>query len=214
VAGCAAQPSPAIRAVSLPPTPTPSPTPPLLLFPACRPARLRPPGRVLLLQGRPRASGQVTGAGMVGTAQQAAAWTSPHWLSLPSRVPATLAMCPLRSLRLQRHSCIFCTRRHHQECTACSEHARACSPPAARLSPDLVVCSPLCVALTHHRAGDRINVNCVLPGAANTPFTTKVLGSKEKVQYILDRIPIKRLAGGCPVLSSPLTFALPTAASQ
>lgn len=52
---------------------------------------------------------------------------------------------------------------------------------------------------------DHINVNCVLPGAANTPFTTKVLSSKEKVDYVIERIPLNRLAepedfvGGCMV---------------
>mmetsp|Transcript_12922 Transcript_12922/g.31680 ORF Transcript_12922/g.31680 Transcript_12922/m.31680 type:complete len:284 (-) Transcript_12922:23-874(-) len=41
---------------------------------------------------------------------------------------------------------------------------------------------PLAKSLALAWAPDRINVNCVLPGAANTPFTTKVLGSKEKVR--------------------------------
>lgn len=35
--------------------------------------------------------------------------------------------------------------------------------------------------LTARRAGDNINVNCVLPGAANSAFSNKVLLDKAKV---------------------------------
>lgn len=53
---------------------------------------------------------------------------------------------------------------------------------------------PLAKSLALAWAGDKINVNCVLPGAANSPFTNRVLKDTAKVQYILDRIPMKRLA--------------------
>ena len=43
-------------------------------------------------------------------------------------------------------------------------------------------------------APDHINVNCILPGPANTPFTMRILNTKEKLDYIVDRIPLKRLA--------------------
>ena len=37
-------------------------------------------------------------------------------------------------------------------------------------------------------------MNCVLPGPANTPFVTKVIENPEKLKYILERIPVGRLA--------------------
>lgn len=53
---------------------------------------------------------------------------------------------------------------------------------------------PLAKSLALAWAPDHINVNCVLPGAANTPFSTRILNSPDKVKYIIDRIPLKRLA--------------------
>lgn len=53
---------------------------------------------------------------------------------------------------------------------------------------------PLAKSLALAWAPDHINVNCVLPGAANTPFSMRILNNPEKVKYIIDRIPLKRLA--------------------
>eukprot|EP00195_Chlamydomonas_chlamydogama_P017219 CAMPEP_0202900320 /NCGR_PEP_ID=MMETSP1392-20130828/11108_1 /ASSEMBLY_ACC=CAM_ASM_000868 /TAXON_ID=225041 /ORGANISM="Chlamydomonas chlamydogama, Strain SAG 11-48b" /LENGTH=339 /DNA_ID=CAMNT_0049586689 /DNA_START=129 /DNA_END=1148 /DNA_ORIENTATION=+ len=53
---------------------------------------------------------------------------------------------------------------------------------------------PLMKSLALAWAPDHINVNAVMPGAANTPFTMRVLYSKAKVDYMLERIPLKRLA--------------------
>ena len=53
---------------------------------------------------------------------------------------------------------------------------------------------PMTKSLALAWAQDHINVNCVLPGPANTPFTMKVLHNKEKLDYIINRIPLKRLA--------------------
>eukprot|EP00775_Hariotina_reticulata_P012363 gene12363-12498_t len=41
---------------------------------------------------------------------------------------------------------------------------------------------------------DHINVNVVLPGAVNSPFTKKILDNPEKLAYIKERIPLGRLA--------------------
>ncbi len=41
---------------------------------------------------------------------------------------------------------------------------------------------PMAKSLALAWAPDHINVNCVLPGPANTPFTTRVLNTKEKVR--------------------------------
>lgn len=53
---------------------------------------------------------------------------------------------------------------------------------------------PLGKSLALAWAKDGINVNLVLPGATNSPFTAKVLSSPEKVQYMMERIPLARLA--------------------
>ncbi|WIA14964.1 hypothetical protein OEZ85_001675 [Tetradesmus obliquus] len=53
---------------------------------------------------------------------------------------------------------------------------------------------PLAKSLALAWAPDGINVNVVLPGASNTPFTKKILNTPEKVQYMKERIPLGRLA--------------------
>ncbi|KAI8476783.1 MAG: short-chain dehydrogenase/reductase SDR [Monoraphidium minutum] len=53
---------------------------------------------------------------------------------------------------------------------------------------------PLAKSLALAWAKDGINVNVVLPGAVNTPFTTRVLDDPAKLAYILQRIPLGRLA--------------------
>ncbi|GBF89712.1 2-deoxy-D-gluconate 3-dehydrogenase [Raphidocelis subcapitata] len=53
---------------------------------------------------------------------------------------------------------------------------------------------PLTKSLALAWAKDQINCNLVLPGATNTPFTTRILDNPQKLQYILDRIPLGRLA--------------------
>lgn len=52
---------------------------------------------------------------------------------------------------------------------------------------------PLAKSLALAWAGDGINVNVVLPGAINTPFTRAVLNNPEKVAYMKERIPLGRL---------------------
>lgn len=53
---------------------------------------------------------------------------------------------------------------------------------------------PMAKSLALAWAPDGINVNVVMPGAVNTPFTTRVLDNPEKLAYILKRIPLGRLA--------------------
>jgi hypothetical protein len=53
-----------------------------------------------------------------------------------------------------------------------------------------ITCSPCC-----RPCWCSIQVNCLLPGAINTPFLDSVLNSKAKMDYLLHRIP----AGGCTV---------------
>lgn len=43
-------------------------------------------------------------------------------------------------------------------------------------------------------AKDGINVNAILPGAVNTPFTSTILDNPEKLRYMKERIPLGRLA--------------------
>ncbi|KAF8060462.1 LENG8 [Scenedesmus sp. PABB004] len=66
---------------------------------------------------------------------------------------------------------------------------------------------PLAKSLALAWAGDGINVNVVLPGATNTPFTTKVLDTPEKVAYIKSRIPLGRLAEPEDLVGPILFFA-------
>ncbi|GAB4816160.1 hypothetical protein N2152v2_003206 [Parachlorella kessleri] len=67
---------------------------------------------------------------------------------------------------------------------------------------------PLAKSLALAWAADGVQVNCLAPGAVNTPFTDPVLGSREKVEYILSRIPAGRLGvpedfvGPCVFLAS------------
>ncbi|KIZ03766.1 short-chain dehydrogenase/reductase SDR [Monoraphidium neglectum] len=66
--------------------------------------------------------------------------------------------------------------------------------------PQLAYCAskgaviPLAKSLALAWAKDGINVNVVLPGAVNTPFTTRILDDPHKLSYILNRIPLGRLA--------------------
>lgn len=66
--------------------------------------------------------------------------------------------------------------------------------------PQLAYCAskgallPLARSLALAWAKDGINVNVVLPGAVNTPFTTRILDDPQKLAYILNRIPLGRLA--------------------
>ena len=79
------------------------------------------------------------------------------------------------------------------------------NPPAAAAgthgyAPQAAYCAskgallPMSKSLALAWAPDHINVNCILPGPANTPFTMRILNTKEKLDYIVDRIPLKRLA--------------------
>ena len=52
-------------------------------------------------------------------------------------------------------------------------------PPSLSYSPALPAAPPVC----------SIQVNCLLPGAINTPFLDSVINSKAKMDYVLHRIP-------------------------
>ncbi|KAI7837634.1 hypothetical protein COHA_008558 [Chlorella ohadii] len=53
---------------------------------------------------------------------------------------------------------------------------------------------PLSKSLAVAWGKDNIQVNCLLPGAINTPFLDTVVNTKDKLDYLMDRIPAGKLA--------------------
>ncbi|KAL4436582.1 hypothetical protein ABPG75_003721 [Micractinium tetrahymenae] len=70
---------------------------------------------------------------------------------------------------------------------------------------------PLSKSLAVAWGKDNIQVNCLLPGAINTPFLdrARVLNTDEKVQYIMDRIPAGRLGVGEDLVGPAVFLASP-----
>lgn len=66
---------------------------------------------------------------------------------------------------------------------------------------------PLSKSLALAWAKDNIHVNVVMPGATNTPFTKRVLHDQHKLEYMLDRIPLARLADPDDLIGPILFFA-------
>lgn len=66
---------------------------------------------------------------------------------------------------------------------------------------------PLGKSLALAWAKEGINVNLVCPGATNSPFTKKILSNPDKVAYMLDRIPLSRLAEPEDIVGPVVFFA-------
>ncbi|PRW44575.1 2-deoxy-D-gluconate 3-dehydrogenase [Chlorella sorokiniana] len=66
---------------------------------------------------------------------------------------------------------------------------------------------PLSKSLAVAWGKENIQVNCLLPGAINTPFLDTVLNTQEKLDYVLDRIPAGRLGVGEDVVGPAIFLA-------
>lgn len=64
---------------------------------------------------------------------------------------------------------------------------------------------PLAKSLALAWAKDGINVNLVMPGAVNTAFTRRILDNPTRLAYMLDRIPLGRLAEAEDIVG-PIVF--------
>ncbi|PRW44424.1 2-deoxy-D-gluconate 3-dehydrogenase [Chlorella sorokiniana] len=66
---------------------------------------------------------------------------------------------------------------------------------------------PLSKSLAVAWGKENIQVNCLLPGAINTPFLDTVVNTKDKLDYLMDRIPAGRLGVGEDVVGPAIFLA-------